>query len=108
MSKEDGMRFFYDSKRGNFPNTYNSADYVKEAETIVYEQMVDTARSCNASFSERIAEIDMSAENIGARIYKAEEDIQRYSYIKNIVEYQGVKYDAEIDLLRWSFWLKSE
>lgn len=102
------MKIFYESKKGNFPDTYNSADYVRKTEKTVNEQMSDAARRCNAEFSERLSQLDLSAENIGVLAYKVVEELPRYKYIKNIVEYQGVKYDAEIDLLRWRFWLKSE
>lgn len=70
-------------------------------------EIIGSAKKVNREFAEKATEILADPENAefaAGMIEKIKREIPRYSYKKNI-EYDGKKYDAEIDQLLRVFYL---
>ena len=70
-------------------------------------EIVESAKKVNREFTQKAAEIladPGNAEYAAGMIEKIKREIPRYSYKKN-VEYNGKKYDVEIDQLLRVFYL---
>lgn len=70
-------------------------------------EIVESAKKVNREFTQKAAEIlvdPVNAEYAAGMIEKIKREIPRYSYKKN-VEYNGKKYDVEIDQLLRVFYL---
>lgn len=69
------------------------------------QEIIESAKKCNLTFYNELKEIMKDEENalcVGSMLSKIQEQTPRYSYIKQ-VEYDGVKYDVEIDELNRVF-----
>ncbi len=70
-------------------------------------EVIESAKKVNREFTEKAAEIladPDNAEYAAGMLEKIKREIPRYSYKKN-VEYNGKKYDVEIDQLLRVFYL---
>lgn len=71
------------------------------------DEIIEAAKRCNIEFLNELKKIIENPENelfVGTMIADLERSSPRYSFIKNL-EYNGEKYEAEIDLLRRRFYL---
>lgn len=70
-------------------------------------EMVERAKKVNKKYFQKLQEIAGKPENAefaGNQIKNLNDSTGRYAYIKNITDEEtGKEYDAEIDLLTWSF-----
>lgn len=93
-------------------HTNNSLEFKKilrDIEKSINEdsEIIESAKKVNREFTEKAAEILADPENAefsAGMIEKIKREIPRYSYKKNI-EYNGKRYDAEIDQLLRVFYL---
>ena len=70
-------------------------------------EIIESAKKVNREFTEKAAKILVDPENAeyaAGMIEKIKREVPRYSYKKN-VEYNGKKYDVEIDQLLRVFYL---
>lgn len=70
-------------------------------------EIIEEAKKVNRKYFQKLQEIVSHPENAefaGNQIERLNNSTGRYMYIKNIKdEEEGITYDAEIDLLTWSF-----
>lgn len=70
-------------------------------------EMIEKAKEVNKKYFQKLQEIAGKPENAefaGNQIKNLNDSTGRYAYIKNITDEEtGKEYDAEIDLLTWSF-----
>ena len=70
-------------------------------------EIIESAKKINKEFTEKAAKIladPDNAEYAAGMSGRLKKEVPRYSYIKNL-EYNGKKYDAEIDQLLRVFYL---
>jgi hypothetical protein len=85
----------------------NFKKFVKEVEERINsdEHIIESAKKCNLDFTEKVKKILSDSENdlfIGSQIEYLQAHTPRYSFVKNL-EYNGVKYEAQIDELERTF-----
>ena len=90
-------------------NSHAFKNFLREIEKSINEdsEIIESAKKINMEFTEKAAKIlaDPGNEEYAAgMIEKIKREIPRYSYKKN-VEYNGKKYDVEIDQLLRVFYL---
>lgn len=72
-------------------------------------EIIERAKEVNKKYFQKLQEIASKPENAefaGNQIEQLNNNTGRYTYIKNIEdEEEKITYDAEIDLLAWSFTL---
>lgn len=72
-------------------------------------EIIEKAKEVNKKYFQKLQEIASKLENAefaGNQIKRLNDSTSRYMYIKNIKdEEEKIEYDAEIDLLTWSFTL---
>lgn len=72
-------------------------------------EIIEKAKEANKKYFQKLQEIASKPENAefaGNQIKRLNDSTGRYMYIKNIKdEEEKIEYDAEIDLLTWSFTL---
>lgn len=72
-------------------------------------EIAEKAKEVNKKYFQKLQEIASKPENAefaGNQIKRLNDSTVRYMYIKNIKdEEEKIEYDAEIDLLTWSFTL---
>lgn len=72
-------------------------------------EIIERAKEVNKKYFRKLQEIASKPENAefaGNQIKNLNDSTGRYAYIKNITDEEtGKEYDAEIDLLTWSFTL---
>lgn len=72
-------------------------------------EIIEKAKEANKKYFQKLQEITSKPENAefaGNQVKRLNDSIGRYMYIKNIEDMEENKvYDAEIDLLTWSFTL---
>lgn len=72
-------------------------------------EIIEQAKEVNKKYFQKLQEIASKPENAefaGNQIKRLNDSTGRYMYIKNIKdEEEKIEYDAEIDLLTWSFTL---
>ena len=93
-------------------HTNNSKDFKNflsrvEDEINADSEIIESAKKVNREFTQKAAEILADPENAefaAGMLEKIKREIPRYSYKKN-VEYNGKKYEAEIDQLLRVFYL---
>lgn len=100
-------RYEFTGKIGENPDSLNFNKFMREiAERINNDsELVGKAKECNTRFFARIQEVATNpqhAEFSGNQIYKILDTTPRYCFIKNL-KYDKSEYDAQIDLLTWSF-----
>lgn len=88
---------------GNGANSQSFEDFAKGiAEEInSNKEIMERARTCNADFAAKVAGVLSDPENSiysGAMIAKIMASTPRYMYLKSR-EYNGKRFDVEIDLL---------
>lgn len=94
---------------GENENTLSFRNFMREVGKRINadDEIIESAKRCNIEFSNELKKIIENPENelfVGAMIADLERRSPRYSFIKNL-EYNGGKYEAEIDLLRRRFYL---
>lgn len=89
--------------------TYHVKSLLRSVEEIANNdlEMVERAKEVNKKYFQKLQEIAGKPENAefaGNQIKNLNDSTGRYAYIKNIMDKEtGKEYDAEIDLLTWSF-----
>lgn len=90
-------------------NSLSFKNFLNEIEKRINEdaEIIESAKKVNREFTEKAAVIladPDNAEYAAGMLEKIKREIPRYSYKKN-VEYNGKKYDVEIDQLLRVFYL---
>lgn len=90
-------------------NSLSFKNFLNEIEKRINEdaEIIESAKKVNREFTEKAAEIladPDNAEYAAGMLERLKKEIPRYSYVKNL-EYNGKKYDVEIDQLLRVFYL---
>lgn len=100
-------RYEFTGEIGENSDSLNFNKFMREvAERINNDsELIEEAKECNKRFFEKMQEITSKPQNAefsGNQIYKILGSTPRYSFIKNL-KYEDATYDAQIDLLTWTF-----
>ena len=94
---------------GSNPDTYNFREFMKSVENRINNdpEIIARAKAGNVELAKKLSEIlanEENAEFIGGMIAGLQKEYPRYSFIKGL-EFNGRKYEAEIDELERKFYL---
>lgn len=94
---------------GENPDTLKFRKFMKEVEEKINsdQEIIERSKKCNLDFTQKLKEILEDSENeffIGSMVAGLQERKQRYSFLKNL-EFDGKKYEAQIDELERKFYL---
>lgn len=104
MKKE--FRIYAGEHTNNSTSFKNFLSRVEEEINADFE-VIESAKKVNREFTEKAAVIladPDNAEYAAGMLERLKKEIPRYSYVKNL-EYNGKKYEAEIDQLLRVFYL---
>lgn len=100
-------KYEFHGKIGENPDSLSFNKFMRDvAERINNDsELVEKAKECNMRFFTRIQEITANPQHTefsGNQIYEILNTTPRYCFIKNL-KYDKSEYEAQIDLLTWSF-----
>lgn len=93
------FKIYAESKEGS----KNWSEFLKDLEKRINadQEIIERAKQINEQYTEEVKKILEDAENslyASTMIEGIKKELPRFTYIKNL-EYNGTKYDCEIDLL---------